>query len=763
MKKIFYIICVFCLFLIVSCSTEASKLTVNYVAGEGGYIEGKATQVFEGGTATFEMVTATASYGYKFIGWSDGNINASRTDTLSKSAIFTANFEKLPVITVNYIASEGGKISGESIQALPFDGQAVEFSQITAIADTGYKFAGWSDGYTEATRKDSLTEDDTFTAIFEALPSVTVKYATTDGGIIVGEHTQTKIMNGESVKFSQVVASAKSGYRFVGWDDGHKSPFRSDTLSENATFTALFEIDPTVKITYTATDGGYIDGEAIQVFDKPSTGSQVTAIASEGYRFLKWDDGLTSETRYDSCEASASYVAIFIKVHKVTFTPNYLGNTITGEASQLIDHESQSTVVTAEAGVGYKFVGWSNGESSKSITVTATEDLNIEAIFERTYLSLPVITINTINNEAITSKDVYLDCFVNVENTKDEYLLSFESARIKGRGNSTWEYDKKPYRLKFDSGIDLFGNGKAKDWNLISNHSDLSLMRNYLALSIASTFSGLNSTAATQFVELYLNDEYVGVYLVCEHIEVQENRVNITESDGSADSFLIELDGRKDGTYFEFNGKNYVIKSPDTDSELYTDECAEQIKSYLSDCFSAIWARDWETVCSLMDVESFAQDYIVFELFKSPDVGWSSFYLHKDAGGKLKCGPAWDFDRSLGIVGHTTGAKPYNTLWSREQNPWFNALFYFEEFKALVSQILAEHITAIEETMVSCYTYAYENRDSFDRNFVRWEILGTFVWPNDDELTELETWDEQVEYTRDYLDNSIDYLISVYL
>ena len=154
---------------------------------------------------------------------------------------------------------------------------------------------------------------------------------------------------------------------------------------------------------------------------------------------------------------------------------------------------------------------------------------------------------------------------------------------------------------------------------------------------------------------------------------------------------------------------------------------------------------------------------MLFELFKSPDVGWSSFYLHKDINGKLCCGPAWDFDRSLGIVGHTTGAKPYDTLWSRNQNPWFNALFRFEEFEELVSQILREHISAIENAMDECYSYVYNNRDSFDRNFEKWAILGTFVWPNDDELTELDTWDLQVEYTRDYLNNSLDYLISVYL
>ena len=164
-----------------------------------------------------------------------------------------------------------------------------------------------------------------------------------------------------------------------------------------------------------------------------------------------------------------------------------------------------------------------------------------------------------------------------------------------------------------------------------------------------------------------------------------------------------------------------------------------------------------------MDVESFAQCYIVFEIFKNPDVGWSSFYVHKDVDGKLRCGPAWDFDRSLGVVGNTTAAKPYNTLWSREQNPWFNNLFRFAEFEELVSEILRESIPAIEAVINNCYKYVYENRDSFDRNFVKWDILEEGIWPNDDELNSLGTWDKHVEYTREYLNNSLDYLISIYL
>lgn len=666
-------------------------------------------------------------------------------------------------LSVEYVANEGGSIVGEAKQSIENPTVPYTFESVTAVANEGYKFIMWSDGKTESTRKDTLSESAEFTALFEKIPLVTVKYYSLEGGIIVGEDTQSRYYTEGGVTFTQVVASAKGGYRFVKWSDGKTEPYRTDTLSESKEFSAIFEIDPTVKISYSATDGGYIDGDTTQIFEGASKGSYVTAIANEGYRFVSWDDGKTEATRLDYCDKSTSYVAIFIKVHNITFSSNLGGNSVVGSLNQLVDHESQTTSVTACAGYGFTFVGWSNGEKSETIRVTATESCHIEAIFERTALSLPIISINTINNEEIVSKEEYLSCFISVENTDKEYLLSYEPAEIRGRGNSSWEYDKKPYRIKFKNAIDLFGNGTAKSWTLIANHSDLSLIRNYLAQSIASDFDKLNFTTSTQFVELYLNDEYVGVYLVCEQIQVHENRINITEGYEGESGFLVEMDGRADGKYVTLDGKYYVIKSPDTDNELFNNEHSQAILSCLEACTSALLAGDYDAVCELIDVESFAQAYIVYELFKCVDVGYSSFYMYRDIGGKLCCGPIWDFDRSLGIVGHSKGAKAYDTLWAREQNPWFKALFTFEEFDLLVGKILRDTIPTIEDKMELCYSYAYDNRDSFERNFDKWEILGTFVWPNDDELTELDTWDLQVEYTENYLNNSLDYLISVYL
>ena len=170
--------------------------------------------------------------------------------------------------------------------------------------------------------------------------------------------------------------------------------------------------------------------------------------------------------------------------------------------------------------------------------------------------------------------------------------------------------------MKFDEPIDLFGNGEARTWTLIANHTDLSLIRNYLAYSIAAIFDTQEYTSKTQFVDLYLNGEYRGVYLVCEQVEVHSSRVNIAESGELDTGYLIELDSREEGIGFYLNDKFYAIKSPDTDGRLYTEAHGEFIKSYLVKCIEAISNDDYEKIESLIDTKSFAQAYIVFELFK---------------------------------------------------------------------------------------------------------------------------------------------------
>ena len=314
--------------------------------------------------------------------------------------------------------------------------------------------------------------------------------------------------------------------------------------------------------------------------------------------------------------------------------------------------------------------------------------------FKKT-LDLPMMYIYTESEKDIVSKEEYLNCEVSISNTKKEYELNKQSGRIKGRGNSTWTLsNKKPYKIKFDEKVDLFGNGKAKEWTLIANYADQSLMRNTLAYKVASVLDDLEYTTTTQFVDLYVNNKYRGMYLVCEQIEVGKNRVDIEEDLSVTDSgYLIELDfraldeGVEGRDWFYSNNQMFAIKSPDTEDELFTSEHVDFIKSYLDACFSALKSGNYGQVSSLIDVNSFADSYILNELFKSTDVYQSSFYMYKDNGGKLCCGPVWDYDLSSGNWMHDNGSTNTDYLYAK-RNSFYMRLLNFNEFNLLVKEKL---------------------------------------------------------------------------
>lgn len=376
-------------------------------------------------------------------------------------------------------------------------------------------------------------------------------------------------------------------------------------------------------------------------------------------------------------------------------------------------------------------------------------------------LDLPIIRINTENNMAITSKEEYLKCQVTLSNSEDIYEFKNLDAKIRGRGNHSWQYfDKKPYKLKFEEKIDLFGNGKAKTWTLIANAVDGSMIRNYLAYNVGSILDDLSYTTSTQYVDLYVNGNYRGVYLVCEQVETGKNRVDIDESMESVDTgYLIELDahivneGVENVDYFVCEGKNFGIKTPDVEDELFNSEYLNFIKSYVQACFDAMKGDSFESIEGLMDVNSFVDSYILNELFKSCDIDFSSFYMYKDAGGKLCSGPIWDYDFSSGnsYVSEFNDAKNIKA----DNNIIYGYLLQFDEFKSLVSQKIETYYVEIENCLNQKINYVLEHYSkSFERNYTKWGIVTNFL--------DIDDWKENVSYLKNWLLDSLNYMKEFY-
>ena len=197
------------------------------------------------------------------------------------------------------------------------------------------------------------------------------------------------------------------------------------------------------------------------------------------------------------------------------------------------------------------------------ILFSCSEDETIIETKEEVLPELSVISINTENLAPIVSKDDYINGTFEISGeNEDENLVT--NLRIRGRGNSTWSFPKKPYQIKFDNKENVLGMPKDKKWILLANYSDKTMLRNELAFDL-SRYSNLNWTSESRFVELFINNEYLGVYQIAQKVEESSNRVNIGDN-----GYLLEVDQLSrldpDDVFFETN--NYLFNINPVDIQI---------------------------------------------------------------------------------------------------------------------------------------------------------------------------------------------------
>jgi hypothetical protein len=132
-------------------------------------------------------------------------------------------------------------------------------------------------------------------------------------------------------------------------------------------------------------------------------------------------------------------------------------------------------------------------------------------------------------------------CTMLAINSNGKVDYDAELASMKSRGNSTWGYPKKPYNIKLGSKAKLFGMEKAKSWCLLANYEDLSLLRNQIIFSVGAEI-GLRETPDCRSIDLYVNGEYKGVYLITEKVEINKNRVDIFDLEEATEDLNPDLD-----------------------------------------------------------------------------------------------------------------------------------------------------------------------------------------------------------------------------
>ena len=362
---------------------------------------------------------------------------------------------------------------------------------------------------------------------------------------------------------------------------------------------------------------------------------------------------------------------------------------------------------------------------------------------------IPIISIYTKGREEILSLDEYVDCVVDVFNCDDAFVLNEIAAGIRVRGNSSAYYgdveqireNKAPYRIKFEEKHNMLGlnNGaECKSWVLLK--TDGNLVPNDLAFRMGrAILNGHAFCSDSTFVHVYVNEEFHGVYLLCEQSQVNENRVNISEPEagyeGTDIGYYLEIDNyawsEPDNLFFtqyyaggtttdiegvtrSFASAEYSIKN-----DVTNDEQVAFIDRYMNNLFTALYEAcvnntymtldengelvpsdyisSYEVADALLDLESVVSVYILHEIVHSYDCGEGNFYMCIDFSPgsqctKLQFTSPWDFNWAYGDepAGQYYAAafcsKDFMDEFGDRSNPWFVLLMGEDWFVDMVRE-----------------------------------------------------------------------------
>lgn len=439
--------------------------------------------------------------------------------------------------------------------------------------------------------------------------------------------------------------------------------------------------------------------------------------------------------------------------------------------------------------------------------------------FHNLNTGVPVLYVFTPGGASVASKEVwlencriYLDAAGKTDADGTVYMDDYygEADNVKGRGNTTWGWNKKPYAVKLDKKASLLGMPDHKRWALLANSIDRSMLRNRLAFEIADRCEGLEWTPRNRFVELVLNGKHQGSYLLVEQIRTGKDRVPVPDGNDALDpakgggpgadpaqmGFLVEVDRYWGNSYYEtspfwwaskrysgngtttvINGDmvswarnisyrtnydegrvklNFGLKNPD-DETLFNTSSSQfnYIKNYFLETEKAVLQRPYDM--SRLDVDSFIDYWLVFELTLNQEPNNpGSCYMYKKPdsdGGKIFAGPVWDFDYGTFNMNFTDSGHYYNknNCFLNLNTLWYVGLFENAEFRSAVKSRWASLKTRLDMDTFIGQNKAYLKKTA-ELNLALWPDMYDSGDPNGESHM---TVDEAIDRVKSNLDQRI--------
>ena len=364
---------------------------------------------------------------------------------------------------------------------------------------------------------------------------------------------------------------------------------------------------------------------------------------------------------------------------------------------------------------------------------------------------------------------------------------------IEIRGSSSQSFPKKAYgfELRNEDGEDidfpLLNLPEEEDWILYAPYSDKTLMRNVLIFTLASKFSNVYAPRC-RYVELFLNNEYQGVYVLMEKIKRDSERVDINKlkedeisGEDLTGGYIIKIDkttGSDGGgapigwnsKYVNSNGSPTFYQYEYPDAKDIQPEQRTYIQNYVDSFETAILNlshNEADGYQNFINSESFYDYIILNELSKNIDGYRLSSFMYKDKAGKFNTGPIWDYNLSFGNADYYEGWETNNLFLNvdiggdNSQIPfWWKKLItdsYFTNPLKCRWEEVSQTVVNETEIFAIIDSLNTELGDAVDRNFERWPVLGNYVWPN---YYVGSTHQEEVAWMKNWISKRLTFLAS---
>lgn len=394
--------------------------------------------------------------------------------------------------------------------------------------------------------------------------------------------------------------------------------------------------------------------------------------------------------------------------------------------------------------------------------------------------NLPHLYVNTFTGNPIVSKTKQVLARMWLVDEQD-VVTFYDSISIRGRGNSTWDLAKKPYRIKLLKKSKLLGDNRAnaKKWTLVANHGDKTMMRNALA-SYIGDLCGQPFTPAAKFVDMTLNGEYLGNYQLSDQIDVRKKRVNIAEQDypltatsNITGGYLVEADGFKDFTngvngWYTRKGVPMTIHYPD-DEEIASRQLA-YIRQFVNNFENRLFASNYTDADNgyraYVDSTTLISWYLASEITANPDYIWSMYYYKQCDDDHLYFGPMWDYDIAFNNDNRLTSQDPTHNLMAKVAftnyglEKWIDRLWSDEWFQRAVYNSYANlYAQGLEAKLLnkidSLNTLLQQSQEL---NYQKWNIRRRYLR----EIVLYSTFEEYVDDLRSFISQRLPALLKAF-